>query len=323
MIRWLLTALFATLCSLVPAHAQSGRWQVATDINNALSPNAAYIQSYSGDFPIWMGIISVDGGVDVIIQVKNPGCYCADTAHMEEFVRVATGSTDRDGIDGLLGVMRGGSFGQMIRLRRVRLEPGDDQFYEFRARLDNSELAAFMAGSRYMVQLGQHTFHFNGQGSAQAIQRIRGGQQARREPVQRADPSAERWAPHWTYNGSSRGADDRQNPAQAMYWTSNESGIDLSCGERGIVFSLGEVSLIPARARAILTSGNLRFEAPTAWAPDDYSAFETIQFVIPYGSPVLANLPANGFTISFRNGERNRASASPVLTRLLNACRSR
>jgi hypothetical protein len=172
MIRWLPSAFLVTFCFAVPAHAQGQRWQVASDINNALGSNSAYIESYQGNFPLWLGVTHENGQFYVVVQVKNPGCYCANTDDMESFVRLAE-ATGRDDGEGLLSIVRGGTPEQTIRLYRANLEPGDDQVYEFRARLEGTELAAFLGGSRYMVRFGQATFSFRGQGSALAIQRIR------------------------------------------------------------------------------------------------------------------------------------------------------
>lgn len=179
MIRLPLTAMFAMLCSAVPAHAQSERWQVATEINNALSPNSAYIEADRGEFPLWLGISNSNGRVEVVVQVKNPGCYCAEEADLERFVRLASGS-NREGAEGVLHITRGRSASRPIRLRRVRLGQGDDQVYEYRARLDNRQLAALGAGSGYTVEIGRNTFQFSGRGSARAIERIRRARPARR-----------------------------------------------------------------------------------------------------------------------------------------------
>jgi hypothetical protein len=166
--RWLLSAFLLTFCSSVPAHAQGQRWQVASDINNALGSNAAYIEASDGSLPLWLGVLRENGQFYVVVQVKDPGCYCASTEDMERFVRLAEAS----GGDGLLSVVTG-TLDRVIRLRRNYLGPEDDQVYEFRARLEEPELSAVSSGSRYMVRIGQAAFAFRGQGSARAIQRIR------------------------------------------------------------------------------------------------------------------------------------------------------
>lgn len=159
-------------------------------------------------------------------------------------------------------------------------------------------LAALLAISAVPTVLPDH--------AAGASQRA----QPRRAPAARPDP----YRPRWSYSGPANG-----QPPAAAYGPPNAGAYAvLTCAGRGIEISLVDVDPDPARTRAILTSGNLRFETPTVFGGD---AFATVSFVVPFGTPVLANLPANGFAVSFRNGERDPFPGGAALTRLINACR--
>lgn len=111
---------------------------------------------------------------------------------------------------------------------------------------------------------------------------------------------------------------DGQNGPMAVYGPPDAGGyVILSCGTGGLDVSLMDVDPHPARTRAIVTSGNQRFETATVFGGDAYA---TVEFTVPFDAPIMANLPRDGFAISFRNGERNSFPGDAVLGRLIRSC---
>lgn len=133
-------------------------------------------------------------------------------------------------------------------------------------------------------------------------------------PSAQAAPVIGKHGEKWFYNANTG------EPAIALYGPPDaEAYVILSCAPRGVDVTLMNVDADPARARAVLSSGPHSFEATTEMGGDPISV---VEFVVPYAEPVLTSLPTKGFTVSFRNGERNPFPADPIIGKLLNACRA-
>lgn len=100
----------------------------------------------------------------------------------------------------------------------------------------------------------------------------------------------------------------------------SDADILLTCSLAGISVSLNWVDEKPFRARSILTSGANRFETQTSF--DAAAEIPSAEIVVPYGHPVLADMPVRGFTVSYQNGERNTYPSSQMVAKLIDSCRS-